>query len=159
MTARSAGILMYRRADAAIEVLLVHPGGPFWRSRDLGAWSIPKGELDDREDPEVAARREFEEELGVKVSGPIRSLGQVRQRAGKIVHAFALEDDLDVSRIRCNEVTIEWPTESGRIISFPEIDRAAWFSLSLAKRKILPSQRPFLDRLEPLWKRESGTSR
>lgn len=159
MTAISAGILMYRRAGDAIEILLVHPGGPFWRSRDLGAWSIPKGELDDKEDPQTAARREFEEELGVKVDSPVlQPLGQVRQRAGKIVHAYALEGDLDVSRIRCNETSIEWPVGSGRFISFPEIDRAEWLSLPLAKRKILASQRPFLDRLETLWKSDSGTA-
>ena len=158
MTAISAGILMYRRAGDVIEILLVHPGGPFWRSRDLGAWSIPKGELNDKEDPETAARREFEEELGVKVDGPMHPLGQVRQRAGKIVHAYALEDDLDVSRIRCNDVSIEWPMRSGRFISFPEIDRAEWLSLPLAKRTILASQRPFLDRLETLWKSDSGTA-
>ena len=153
MAATSAGILMYRRDDA-VEVLLVHPGGPFWRSRDLGAWSIPKGELDGDEDPEVAARREFAEELGTEAFGPLQSLGQVRQRAGKIVWGYALEGDLDASAISCNEVSIEWPPRSGRTISFPEIDRAAWFTLPVAREKILASQQPFLDRLERLW--ESG---
>jgi predicted NUDIX family NTP pyrophosphohydrolase len=150
MAAKSAGILMYRRSNGGIEVLLVHPGGPFWRSRDLGAWSIPKGEYDEREDAETAARREFFEELGVEATGPLQSLGEVRQRAGKIVRSFALEGDLDVDRIRSNEFEIEWPPRSGRTARFPEIDRAAWFSPALAQEKILASQRPFLDRLESL---------
>jgi predicted NUDIX family NTP pyrophosphohydrolase len=149
MAATSAGILMYRR-KGGIKVLLVHPGGPFWRTRDLGAWSLPKGELDGEEPPETAARREFAEELGIKASGPLQSLGQIRQRAGKIVWGYALEGDLDVSSIKCNEVAIEWPPQSGRIITFPEIDRAAWFTLSTARQKILASQQPFLDRLERL---------
>ena len=150
MAATSAGILMYRRSGNAVEVLLVHPGGPFWRKRDLGAWSIPKGELDAGEDLEVAARREFEEELGVKAEGPLQSLDQVRQRAGKIVHAYALEGDLDVASIRCNEVSVESPPRSGRTTTFPEIDRAEWFELGAARKKILEGQRPLLDRLERL---------
>lgn len=149
MAATSAGILMYRR-KAGLEVLLVHPGGPFWRSRDLGAWSIPKGELDGEEDPEVAARREFAEELGIEASGSLRSLGQVRQRAGKVVWGYALEGDLDVNSVRCNEVSMQWPRRRGRTISFPEIDRAAWFDLTVARDKILAAQQPFLDRLETL---------
>lgn len=158
MAATSAGILMYRRNGNAVEVLLVHPGGPFWRKRDLGAWSIPKGELGDGEDPEVAARREFEEELGIRANGPLKSLDQVRQRAGKIVHAYALEGDLDASSIRCNEVSIEWPPRSGRTTTFPEIDRAEWFDLEVARKKILGGQLPLLDRLEDLLKAAS-TSR
>jgi len=150
MATTSAGILMYRR-KGDIEVLLVHPGGPFWRTRDLGARSIPKGELDGEEGPEVAARREFAEELGIEASGPLQSLGQVRQRAGKIVWGYALEGDLDASSIRCNEVSMEWPPRSGRTITFPENDRAAWFTLLVAREKILASQQPFLDRLERLW--------
>ncbi|KQW21994.1 NUDIX hydrolase [Afipia sp. Root123D2] len=151
MPINSAGILMYRRSREGKEVLLVHPGGPFWRKRDLGAWSLPKGELNDGEDPETTARREFEEELGVKVTGPLQPLGQVRQRAGKTVLGYALVGDLDVVSIRSNDVSIEWPSHSGQTISFPEIDRAAWFALPLARQKILASQRPFLDRLEMLW--------
>jgi predicted NUDIX family NTP pyrophosphohydrolase len=150
MATMSAGILMYRQSDAGIVVLLVHPGGPFWRNRDLGAWSIPKGELEDGEDPEAAARREFAEELGIEATGPLRPLGQVRQRGGKIVQAYALEGTLDVSTVRSNEITIEWPPRSGRTIYVPEIDRAAWFALPLARSKILASQRPFLDRLAML---------
>jgi predicted NUDIX family NTP pyrophosphohydrolase len=155
MAIESAGVLMYRHCKPDIVVLLVHPGGPFWRSRDLGAWSIPKGELDDGEDAEAAARREFEEELGINALGPLRPLGYVRQRAGKIVHAFALEGTLDVRTVRSNEIEIEWPARSGRTIRVPEIDRAAWFTLPLARRKILAGQQPFLDRLESLC---NGTS-
>jgi predicted NUDIX family NTP pyrophosphohydrolase len=159
MPNNSAGILMYRCSGDEIEVLLVHPGGPFWRKRDLGVWSLPKGELDDEEDPETAARREFEEELGVESPGPLQPLGEVRQRAGKIVRGYALEGDLDVSNVRSNDVAIEWPPRSGRTTYFPEIDRAAWFTLSLAREKLLASQRPFLDRLEVLWKNASRLHR
>ena len=155
MAVNSAGILMYRRRNDGIDVLLVHPGGPFWRNRDLGAWSIPKGEHDGGEDAETAARREFQEELGGGVSGPLQSLGEVRQRSGKIVRGYALDGDLDVSTVRSNDVAIEWPPRSGRTTYFPEIDRAAWFALPLAREKILASQRPFLDRLEMLWKNAS----
>ena len=150
MATVSAGILMYRRGEAGLDVLLVHPGGPFWRYRDLGAWSIPKGELDNGEDPEEAARREFAEELGITATGRLRPLGQVRQRGGKIVLAYALEGTLDAGAVRSNEISIEWPPRSGRIIQIPEIDRAEWFPLTLAREKILLSQQPFLDRLDEL---------
>jgi len=150
MATMSAGILMYHHGEAGLVVLLVHPGGPFWRNRDLGAWSIPKGELDDGEDPEEAARREFAEELGIAATGRLRPLGQVRQRGGKIVLAYALEGTLDPDAVRSNDIPIEWPPRSGRTIKIPEIDRAAWFPLPLAREKILASQRPFLDRLEEL---------
>ena len=150
MATMSAGILMYRRGKAGLVVLLVHPGGPFWQNRDLGAWSIPKGELDAAEDPEAAARREFAEELGVAASGPLRPLGEVRQRGGKIVLAFALEGTLDAGAVRSNQIPIEWPPRSGHVIHIPEIDRAEWFTVPLAREKILASQRPFLDRLEEL---------
>ena len=146
----SAGILMYRQGDAGMEVLLVHPGGPFWRNRDLGAWSIPKGEFQESENPESAARREFAEELGVELKGRLEPLGQLRQRGGKTVIAYASKGTLDVAKVRSNEIPIEWPPRTGRIIYIPEIDRAAWFDLSLARRKILASQEPFLDRLESL---------
>lgn len=150
MAAKSAGILMYHRGEAGLVVLLVHPGGPFWRNRDSGAWSIPKGELDDGEDPEAAARREFAEELGIAATGRLRPLGEVRQRGGKIVVAHALEGTLDAGAVRSNEIEIEWPPRSSRTISIPEIDRAAWFPLPQAREKILASQQPFLDRLEEL---------
>lgn len=150
MATTSAGILMYRHGEGGLVVLLVHPGGPFWRNRDLGAWSIPKGELEDGEDPEGAARREFAEELGIAPTGPVQPLGQVRQRGGKIVLAYALQGTLDADAVRSNEIAIEWPPRSGRTMHIPEIDHAAWFPLPLAREKILASQRPFLDRLERL---------
>jgi predicted NUDIX family NTP pyrophosphohydrolase len=147
MAARSAGILMYRRQGAELHVLLVHPGGPFWRGKDLGAWSVPKGEWKPGEDPEAVARREFAEELGVMPTGRLRSLGEVRQAGGKRVAAFALEGDLDAYAVRSNEFELEWPPHSGRIRTFPEVDRAAWFPLPVAREKILAGQRPLLDRL------------
>jgi predicted NUDIX family NTP pyrophosphohydrolase len=146
----SAGILMYRHGDTGIEVLLVHPGGPFWRNRDLGAWSIPKGEFLEGENPEAVARREFAEELGIESTGPLQPLGQLRQRGGKTVIGYAAKGALDVANVRRNQVPIEWPPRTGRIIHIPEIDRAEWFDLPLARKKILASQQPFLDRLENL---------
>ncbi|HKO72885.1 MAG TPA: NUDIX domain-containing protein [Bradyrhizobium sp.] len=146
----SAGILMYRHGNAGMEVLLVHPGGPFWRNRDLGAWSIPKGEFLEGENPEAVARREFAEELGLELTGPLQPLGQLRQRGGKTVIAYAVKGALDVANVRSNEIPIEWPPRTGRIIYIPEIDRAAWFDLPLARKKILASQQPFLERLENL---------
>jgi predicted NUDIX family NTP pyrophosphohydrolase len=150
MAIMSAGILMYRNNGDRLNVLLVHPGGFFWRNRDLGVWSIPKGEFDASEDAEIAARREFREELGAEANGVLLPLGDIRQRSGKIVHAFALEGDLDVNTVRSNMVAIEWPRRSGRMLQIPEIDRAAWFGLPLARRKILASQIALLDRLERL---------
>lgn len=146
----SAGILMYRDGAAGMEVLLAHPGGPFWRNRDLGAWSIPKGEFLEGENPETVARREFAEELGLELTGPLQPLGQLRQRGGKTVIAYAVKGALDVANVRSNEIPIEWPPRTGRIIYIPEIDRAAWFDLPLARKKILASQQPFLERLESL---------
>jgi predicted NUDIX family NTP pyrophosphohydrolase len=143
----SAGILMYRQTGSGLEVLLVHPGGPFWRKKDEGVWSIPKGEMNEGEDPAVAARREFLEEIGCALSGPLEPLGDIRQRGGKRVTAFAVEGDLDVDAIRSNTFEIEWPPKGGRMQSFPEIDRAAWFDLPAAHVKILDSQRLLLDRL------------
>ena len=146
----SAGIVMYHNSGDRLDVLLVHPGGFFWRNRDLGAWSIPKGEFDASEDAQIAARREFKEELGVEAIGALVPLGDIRQRSGKVVHAFALEGDLDVNTVRSNMVAVEWPRRSGRMVQIPEIDRAAWFDLPLARKKILASQIPLLDRLELL---------
>ena len=148
MVARSAGILMYRRQGDELQVLLVHPGGPFWRDKDLGAWSIPKGEYEAGEDAEAAARREFAEELGVTPKGKLRPLGEIRQAGGKRVVAFALEGDLDVDAIRSNQFELEWPPRSGRIQAFPEVDRAAWFALPLARGKMIAGQRPLLDLLQ-----------
>jgi predicted NUDIX family NTP pyrophosphohydrolase len=143
----SAGILMYRQTGTELEVLLVHPGGPFWRNKDEGAWSIPKGEINEGEDAAVSARREFLEETGCALSGPLEPLGDIRQRGGKRVTAFAVEGDLDVDAIVSNTFEIEWPPKAGRMLSFPEIDRAAWFDLPTAHVKILQSQRTLLDRL------------
>jgi predicted NUDIX family NTP pyrophosphohydrolase len=149
MPARSAGIILHRRGPSGPEVLLVHPGGPFWAKRDLGAWSIPKGEYDDAEDPLACARREFEEELGSAPpdgAEPVE-LGEVRQKGGKVVAAWALEGDLDAGAIRSNTFTMQWPPHSGRTSEFPEVDRAGWFGLDAAREKILPAQAPLLDRL------------
>jgi predicted NUDIX family NTP pyrophosphohydrolase len=148
--AASAGILMYRGTKPSLEVLLVHPGGPFWRNKDDGAWSIPKGEIEAGENPGDAAQREFMEELGSAPSQPLRSLGEVRQRGGKRVHAFAVKGNLDVQTVASNTFEMEWPPKSGRLQTFPEIDRAEWFTLPVARTKILESQRPLLDRLEQL---------
>lgn len=150
MPVESAGILIYKRDAETLLVLLVHPGGPFWARKDAGAWSITKGERTASENLEAAARREFEEELGVSPTGPLLPLGRIRQRAGKEVEAFAMEGDFDVERLRSNLFQMEWPPHSGRIQSFPEVDRAAWFTLPAAREKILASQRPLLDRLEAL---------
>jgi predicted NUDIX family NTP pyrophosphohydrolase len=147
LMASSAGILMYRQPGSGLEVLLVHPGGPFWRNKDEGAWSIPKGEMGEGEDAAVAARREFFEETGCALSGPVELLGDIRQRGGKRVTAFAVEGDLDVDAIKSNTFEIEWPPKGGKMQSFPEIDRAAWFDLPAAHIKILQSQRTLLDRL------------
>lgn len=147
---RSAGILLYRRAAGRLEVLLAHPGGPFWRSRDDGAWTIPKGLVDANESDEDAARREFREELGVECAGTLVPLGSVRQRSGKIVEAFALEGDFDPGALVSNTFDVEWPPRSGRTATFPEIDRAEWFDLAHARVKMLDAQRALLDRLEAI---------
>jgi predicted NUDIX family NTP pyrophosphohydrolase len=144
----SAGILLFRKIGNRSEVLLVHPGGPFWTKKDLGAWSIPKGEISEGESPETAARREFEEELGTPGQGELTSLGEIRQKAGKIVHAWALEGDLDVAKIRSNTFQIEWPPHSGKMKEFAEVDRAEFFPLDEARKKINPAQAEFIDRLE-----------
>lgn len=146
--ALSAGILMYRRVETRLEVLLVHPGGPYWRRKDEGAWSIPKGEMDGEEDASAVARREFAEETGLVLPAqPLAALGEIRQRAGKRVIAFAIEGDLDVDAISSNTFELEWPPRSGKLQTFPEVDRAEWFDLNAARTKILDSQRPLLDRL------------
>jgi predicted NUDIX family NTP pyrophosphohydrolase len=147
MPKRSAGLLMYRRTGRALALLLVHPGGPFWARKDEGAWSIPKGEYDEGEEALAVARREFAEEVGVAVDGTFLDLGEVTQPGRKVVRAFALEGDVDVSRIQSNTFEIEWPPKSGRRQSFPEVDRAEWFAPDAARRKILAGQRPFIERL------------
>lgn len=149
MSAQSAGLVLYRRHDGKVEVLLVHPGGPFWQKRDEGVWSIPKGELAENEAAIDVARREFQEELGTSPpGGQATALGSVRQAGGKVVHAWALAGDLDVTRTTSNTFELEWPPRSAKIQSFPEVDRAAWFDLDTARRKLIPAQRAFLDRLE-----------
>lgn len=146
MPSKSAGIIAYRKRRG-IEVLLVHPGGPFWRNKDLGAWSIPKGEYADERDAEITARREFAEELGLELSVPLTALGQVKQRGGKLVTAFAAEFDIDERSIRSNTFEIEWPPRSGKRQAFPEVDRAEWFTLAEAQKRINAGQRPLLERL------------
>jgi predicted NUDIX family NTP pyrophosphohydrolase len=143
----SAGILLHRPGPRGPEVLLVHPGGPFWARKDLGAWSIPKGEISAGEDLLLAAHREFEEETGSAVDGPTIALGEIRQTSGKRVHAWAVRGDLDATQIRSNSFELEWPPRSGVLRAFPEVDRAAWFAIDEARRRILPSQAPLLDRL------------
>jgi predicted NUDIX family NTP pyrophosphohydrolase len=145
----SAGILLHRRHAGVLEVLLVHPGGPFWAKRDAGVWSIPKGEYDADEEPLAAARREFEEELGSPPPpGEPTDLGEIRQKSGKRVRAWALAGDLDPDGIESNLFTLEWPPRSGRRQEFPEVDRAQWFGLIEARTKINPAQEALLDRLE-----------
>jgi predicted NUDIX family NTP pyrophosphohydrolase len=140
---RSAGILMHRQRDGALEVLLVHPGGPLWARKDAGVWTIPKGEFE-HEDALAAARREFEEETGTAVDGNFVTLSPCTQKSGKIVYAFAVEGDFDVRTVKSNTFEMEWPPRSGRRGTFPEIDRAEWFSLEQAAEKINPAQRGFL---------------
>jgi predicted NUDIX family NTP pyrophosphohydrolase len=150
MPRRSAGILLHKRRGDTFLVMLVHPGGPFWRNRDDGAWSIPKGECQPDEPAELAARREFAEEIGRLPPGPVVALGGVRQRGGKQVEAFALEGDFDARRIVGGSFEMEWPPGSGKRQAFPEVDRAAWLSLEEARRKINAGQLPFIDRLEKM---------
>ena len=148
MARRSAGILLYRVARGEPEVLLVHPGGPFWARKDAGAWSIPKGEYEDGENPQACALREFEEELGVGLPpGELAELGSVKQKGGKVVTAWAAEGDLDADSVRSNTFTMEWPPRSGRTAEFPEIDRAGWFGIETAREKLVPAQAELLDRL------------
>ena len=145
---QSAGLLMYRRRSGALEVLLVHPGGPFWARKDSGAWTIPKGEHGPDEDPLAAARREFIEETGQPVpDGPVLDLGEVRQRGGKVVRAFAVCGEVDASAVVSNTFTIQWPPRSGQMREFPEVDRGQWFSADGAALKINPAQTEFLARL------------
>jgi len=146
----SAGLLVYRKRQGVLEVLLAHPGGPFWAKRDSGAWSIPKGEVDATEPPLDAARREFHEETGFTVSGDFTPLNPLRQPGGKVVHAWAVQGDWDPTRLRSNTFGLEWPPRSGKKEEFPEIDRAEWFSLDEALRRILPGQAGFLRELATL---------
>lgn len=150
MPRTSAGLLVYRLREGRLQIFLVHPGGPFWAKKDLGAWSLPKGEFTEPEDPLAAARREFQEETGFDPEGPFEPLTPRKQSGGKIVHAWAVEGDLDPRQVRSNTFLLEWPKGSGRQKEFPEIDRADWFDLEEAKRRILPGQAGFLDELDDL---------
>lgn len=152
MAKESAGIVLYRYYDSTLEIFLVHPGGPFWKNKDSGAWSIPKGEFDKREDPLRAARREFHEETGCLVDGSFIALKPVRQAGGKRVHAWAVEGDCEAESIRSNSFTIDWPPRSGQRKDFLEVDRAGWFSLELAREKIIKGQLMLLDELERILK-------
>ena len=147
MARAAAGLLLFRRKSEGIEVLLVHPGGPLWMRKDDGAWSIPKGEIEVGEAPLRAAQREFEEELGFKAGTECIPLTSIRQKSGKIVHAWACQGDLDTSRIKSNTFKMEWPPRSGLFAEFPEVDRAEFFGLEAAKEKINPAQAPLLDEL------------
>ena len=148
MAKRSAGLLLFRRNGHRLEVLLVHPGGPFWKRKDLAAWSFPKGECQEGEDPLAAAQREFTEEVGATPNGQFMSLGEIRQPGGKIVVAWAVSGEFDISKLRSNTFSLEWPPGSGKTQEFPEIDQAEWFSMPSARQKILKGQLGFLDRLE-----------
>jgi len=147
MPVRSAGILLYRAGADGLEVLLVHPGGPYWRNKDAGAWQIPKGLIEPGEDDEAAATREVAEELGTPIDATLTSLGEVRQARGKAVVAFAARMDLDPGAVVSNTVEIDWPPRSGRKLTIPEVDEARWFTLEKARSTMLPSQIPLLDRL------------
>src|SRR5580658_8591039 len=147
MPKRSAGLLMYRRRDSALEVFLVHPGGPFWAKKNLGAWSIPKGEYLDQEDPFEAAKREFEEETGFAPHGNFIELGDLKQPSGKLVRAWAFEGDCDPASLRSNTFQMEWPPRSGKTREFPEIDRAAFFTIEAAREKMHPAEFEFVTRL------------
>jgi len=150
-TRQSAGILLYRKVENRLEVLLVHPGGPFWAKKDAGAWSIPKGEYEEGDDPRAAALREFEEELGsaLPAGTELVELGTVKLKSGKRITAFAAEGDLDAETISSNTFEMEWPPRSGRMQAFPEVDRAGWFSIEEAREKLNPAQAEFLVRLPP----------
>jgi predicted NUDIX family NTP pyrophosphohydrolase len=147
---QSAGILAYRLRTDGLEVFLVHPGGPFWSNKDAGAWSIPKGEFEDNEDPLAAAQREFAEETGFHLAGEFRKLTSRKQRSGKVIHAWALKAEVDAAELRSNKFTIEWPPRSGITAVFPEVDRGEWFGIATAMQKINDGQRGFLEELQHL---------
>jgi predicted NUDIX family NTP pyrophosphohydrolase len=155
---KTAGLLLYRIRDAAVEVFLVHPGGPFWAKKDQGAWSIPKGEFADDEQPLSAAKREFQEETGFSMEGNFMALAPLKQRSGKLVYAWALEGDCDAGAIKSNLFSMEWPPRSGKRQEYPEVDRASWFTMESAKRKIVPGQIAFLEELQQMLDRDAPTS-
>jgi predicted NUDIX family NTP pyrophosphohydrolase len=147
MVKQSAGLLVYRQREGHVEVLLVHPGGPFWRNKGAGAWSTPKGEFSAGEDPLEVAKREFHEEIGRSIDGDFTPLEPIKQRGGKTVHAWAVETDIDESQVKSNTFTIEWPPGSGKLKEFPEVDRAGWFTLDAAEEKMNQGQRELLVQL------------
>jgi predicted NUDIX family NTP pyrophosphohydrolase len=147
MSVHSGGILLFRRLAGRLQVMLVHPGGPYWERKDAGVWSIPKGLFEENEGPLEAARREFTEETGFDVEGEFIALGELTQPSKKIVHAWALESDLDTTRIKSNTFTLEWPPDSGQVEDYPEIDKGQWFDIDEARRKITKGQLGFIDRL------------
>ena len=153
----SAGLLMYRVRNGALEFLLAHPGGPFWKDRNLGAWTIPKGEIQSGEEPLSAAKREFEEEIGLKPKGTFIKLKPITQKGGKIVHAWAFEGECDTTCVRSNDFQMEWPPRSGKFQTVPEVDRACFFPLHEAKQKINPAQAAFLEELEH-WRRKANAA-
>jgi predicted NUDIX family NTP pyrophosphohydrolase len=148
----SAGILLYRHQCGTLQVFLVHPGGPFWAQKDEGAWSIPKGEYHDSDDPLATAKREFREETGSEVTGSFRALSPLTQPSGKVVSAWAVEGDIDAATVKSNTFSLEWPPHSGKQAEFPEVDRGAWFDVPIARLKLQPGQRGFLDQLLGLLK-------
>jgi predicted NUDIX family NTP pyrophosphohydrolase len=148
LSKKSAGLLIFREVSGRIEVMLVHPGGPFWENKDDGSWSIPKGELEEGEDPQTAARRELEEETGFAPGEEMISLEPIRQPSGKIVFAWAMKGNFDPARLKSNTFAMEWPPKSGQKVDFPEIDRAGWFTFDAARRKIMEGQVGFLDQLQ-----------
>jgi predicted NUDIX family NTP pyrophosphohydrolase len=152
MTKKSAGILLYRIKNSQLECFLLHPGGPFFKNKDLGSWTIPKGEIDEHEDPLAAAVREFEEETGTRLDGEFVPLKPIKQKSGKLVYAWAVQGDIDASTIKCNTFEMEWPPKSGKFKSFPEVDRGEWFSIPNASTKILAAQQPLLQELVQLLK-------
>jgi len=147
MSKQSAGLLLYRLKKNHLEVFLVHPGGPFWVKKDPGSWSIPKGEFEESEDPLLAAQREFHEETGFSIRGEFKPLSSIKQKSGKVVYAWAVESDIDHTKIKSNTFELEWPPKSGKMKEFPEIDKAGWFAVAVAREKINPAQADFLDRL------------
>ncbi|HAR95222.1 MAG TPA: NUDIX hydrolase [Deltaproteobacteria bacterium] len=153
MPSQSAGILLYRLTKGRLEVFLAHPGGPFWAKKDRGAWTIPKGEFEANEEPITAAVREFFEETGAQVHGPFIPLGSVRQRSGKVVSVWAAEWDLDPQRLKSNSFSLEWPPKSGRQQEFPEVDKAAWFSVEEGRMKMHSGQLSFIERLQGILER------
>jgi predicted NUDIX family NTP pyrophosphohydrolase len=156
MPRQSAGLLVYRIQNGTLEVFLVHPGGPFWAKKDVGAWSIPKGEFAADEEPLAAARREFTEETGIEIDGPFAELGTIRQSGGKTVHAFVAPADFDAAAVVSNTFRLEWPPRSGRFVEFPEVDRAGWFGLEAAAERINPAQAALLTRLREALSRSAS---